>query len=101
MEIKMGSYHCRGFNSIKGLLNDCDVLFIQETWLLPHEFKVFSKYLRWYNCYGVSGKNSEVLYHGRPFGGCSVLFNYALSHCIDCIDLNYKRLCYIKLRIQN
>ena len=27
--------------------------------------------------------NSEVLYHGRPFGGCSVLFNSALSHCID------------------
>ena len=42
--------------------------------------------------------NSEVLYHGRPFGGCSVLFNSALSHCIDFIDLNCKRLCSIKLR---
>ena len=37
--------------------------------------------------------NSEVLYNGGPFGGCSVLFNSALSHCIDFIVLNCKRLC--------
>ena len=98
MEIKLGSYNCRGLNvrklpAIKELLNDCDVLLIQETWLLPHELKVFSKYLIWYNCYGVSGMN-----HGRPSGGCSVLFKYALSHCIDFIDLSCKRACCIKLR---
>ena len=45
--------------------------------------------------------NSEVLYHGRPFSGCSVVFNHALSHCIDFIDLNCKRLCCIKLRTPN
>ena len=103
MEIKMGSYNCRGFNvskipAIKELLNVCDVLLLQETWLLPHELNVSSKYLIGYNCYGVSGMNIEVLYHGRPFGGCSVLFNSALSHCINFIDLNCKRLCCIKLR---
>ena len=47
MKIKMGSCNCRGFNiskipAIKELLNDCDVLLIQETWLLPQELKVFS-----------------------------------------------------------
>ena len=42
--------------------------------------------------------NSEVLYHGWRFGGCSVLFNSALLHCIDFIDLYCKRLCCIKLR---
>ena len=99
----MGSYNCRGFNvskipAIKELLNDCDVLLIQKTWLLPHELNVFSKYLIGYNCYGVSGMNSEVLYHDRPFGGCYVLFNSALLHCIDFINLNCKRLCCIKLR---
>ena len=104
MEIKMCSYNCRGFNvskipAIKELLNDCDVLLIQETWLLPHELKVFSKYLIGYICYGVLGMNSKVLYHGRHFGGCSVIFNSALLHCIDFIDLNCKRLCYIKLAL--
>ena len=103
MEIKMGSYNCRGLNvskipAIKELLIDCDVLLIQETWLLPHELNVFSKYLIGYNFYGVSGMNSEVRYHGRPFGGYYVLFNSALSHCIDFIDLNCKRLWCIKLR---
>ena len=96
MEIKMGSYNGRGFNvsripAIKELLNECDVLLIQETWLLPHELKVVSRYLIGYNCCGVSGMNSEVQYHGRPFGGCSVLFNSTLSHCIYFIDLNCKR----------
>ena len=48
MEIKICSYNCRGFNiskipTIEELLNECDVLLIQETWLLPHELKVFSK----------------------------------------------------------
>ena len=42
--------------------------------------------------------NSEVIYHGRPFGGCSVLLTSALSYCIDFIDLNCKNLCCIKLR---
>ena len=42
--------------------------------------------------------NSEVLYHELPFGGCSVLFNYELLHCIDFTDLNCQRLCCIKLR---
>ena len=46
MDIKMGSYNCRGFNVskipvIKELLNDGDVLLIQETWLLPHKLKIF------------------------------------------------------------
>ena len=43
------------------ILNDCDVLLIQETWLLSHELKVFSKYLIVYNCCGVSGMYSEVI----------------------------------------
>ena len=94
----MGPYNCRGFNvskipANKELLNECDVLLIQETWI-----KVFSKYLIGYNCCGASAMNSELLYQGRTFGGCSVLFNSALSHCIDFIDLNSKRLCCIKLR---
>ena len=81
MEIKMGSYNCRGFNvskvhATKELLNDCDVLLLQETWLLPHELKVFKKYFIVCNCCSVSGINSEVLYHGRPFGGCSVLSDH-------------------------
>ena len=46
MDIKMSSYNCRGFDvskipAIKKLLNDCDVLLIQETWLLPHELQYF------------------------------------------------------------
>ena len=99
----MGSFNCRAVNvskipTIKELLNDCDVLLIQETWLLPHELKVFSKHLMGYTCCGVSGMNSEVLYYGRPFGGCSVLFNSALSHCIDFIYFNCKPLSCIKLR---
>ena len=51
-----------------------------------------------YNCCGVSGINREVLYHRRYFAGCSMLFNYALWYCIDCIDLNCRRLYCIKLR---
>ena len=42
--------------------------------------------------------NSEVIYHGQPFGGCSVLLTSAFSHCIDCIYLNCKNLYCIKLR---
>ena len=55
-----------------------DVLLIQETSLLPHEIRVFTKYFIGYNCCGVSGMNSEVLYNERPFGGCSVLYIFLI-----------------------
>ena len=66
LEIKMGPYNCRGFNvsnipAFKELLNDCDVLLIQETWLLPHELKLFSKNLIGYNWCCVSVIHSKVL----------------------------------------
>ena len=48
MELKFISYNCKGFNIskvpyIQKLLDDCNVLFIQESWLYSSQFCLFSQ----------------------------------------------------------
>ena len=43
------SYNCKGFNiskvpCINKMLQNCDILLLQETWLFSKQFHLFSKY---------------------------------------------------------
>ena len=75
--ISIVSYNARGFRSgqafIKELLHDCDVLCLQEHWLLSEhlsELNVCDDF----TVTGVSGMDSESFIRGRPFGGCAIAF---------------------------
>ena len=102
MDIKLCSFNCKGFNiskvkHINEILKSCDILMIQETWLLTSQIGTINKEFSNYNTCGISGMNEKSLISGRPHGGCSFLFRKSISSNISFIDLNSHRVCCIKL----
>ena len=79
-KLKIGSYNYRGFNAynvsfISELLNMCDILLLHETWLYSSQCCVFTTYFNNYNNVNICGMDKSVLHAGRPYGGCTILYN--------------------------
>ena len=76
-DLRIVSYNCRGFNAskvqcISELLNMCDILLLQETWLYLSQFCLFSTYINNYNNVSICGMDESVIHAGRPYGGCTI-----------------------------
>lgn len=103
MALKLCSFNCRGFNvakikHIESILNDCDILLLQETWLLANQVGKLNQYFSKYNTYGISGIKDTKLLSGRPYGGLSFLYRKTLSPYIEYVEIiNSKRICCIRL----
>ena len=77
---------------VSDLLNICDICLIQEHWLFNeqlHNLNIDNEFLL---C-GVSGMDSSVLLHGRPFGGCAK----SLAGSVNMIRTDSNRFCAVKL----
>ena len=83
LPVTLGSYNCRGYNSVKRdfihkHLANVDILFVQEHWLSDSQLPDLGNVDNNISFSGVSGfDNSELLY-GRPYGGCAFLWQSAL-----------------------
>ncbi len=80
--IRCVSYNCRGWNTgslaVRDFIDSYDLCFIQEHWLLHEhlsQLNIDSNFL--YS--GVSGMDSTKWLHGRPFGGCAILYRKSLA----------------------
>ena len=74
------SYNCRGYNNKKAsylntLLSECDVLFLQEHWLLNNGVMRLSETFQRHHVYGKSGIVVDELLLGRPYGGVAIFVN--------------------------
>ena len=76
----MVSYNCSGFNNSELYLkefmsrNKCDVLCLQETWLLDGNMDKLSNIHPEFSYCAISGVDSSAdVLLGRPHGGVSVL----------------------------
>ena len=74
-DYRIVSYNCRGFNAskvpfISELLNMCDILLLQETWLYSSQF--CTTYFNNYNNVSICGMDKSVIHAGRPYGGCTI-----------------------------
>ena len=86
MKLKVASYNCKNVKSsiaeIKELCIQCDIVFLQETWLLKCELGVLSGISDVFYGNGTSAINDESgVLHGRPHGGIGVLWNKKLQNC--------------------
>ena len=64
--LRIVSYKCRGFNAskvpfISELLNMCDILLLQETWLYSSQFCLFTTYFNNYNNVSICGMDEFML----------------------------------------
>ena len=106
--LTFSSFNCNGhskdrFDYIKGLMQSHDFVLLQEHWLLNEQFDLFNKFIPGSCVHGVSGMDSTKLRSGRPFGGCAILWNSSISCQVVPISvpLNIKRLCAVKICIDN
>ena len=84
--IRIASYNSTGLGSlynktsgptpyIQTVTNQCDILFIQEHWLLEQQLEKVVSFLPGFTGTAISGMDSSsAVLRGRPFGGCAILW---------------------------
>ena len=105
-DLRIVSYNCRGFNAskvpcISELLNMCDILFLKETWLYSSQFCLFTTYFTNYNNVSICGMGEFVIHAGRPYGGCTILYNSSCTEIYPIYFGDSKRTCEINWKLNN
>ena len=95
--ITISTFNCKNVRSswdeIKLLCKDCDILFLQETWLLETDLVILSQIDPDFYCKGLSSMDSQNKLHlGRPFGGLAVLWRKSLGACVNPVVYDDNRL---------
>lgn len=97
------SYNCHGFNNglsyLPVLLDSFDVVLLQEHWLSDSELVKLS--FDDFVTNAVSGFDNSVLVHGRPYGGCAILYRRNLVSAIKQVKTPSRRFCAIKIDCHN
>ena len=89
-EFRVSSYNMHGLNQgcdmLKYLCNDlhCDVIFLQEHWQTPVNMNKILAFSDDYIGFGISAMEERVksVFHGRPYGGTSILVSSAYTKYI-------------------
>ena len=100
--LKLCSYNSQGLGVgrveyMSDLLNECDILLIQEHWLLTEQISTFMNRFRNVTAHVVSGMESNVLLSGRPFGGCAILVSTKLDAKVEPLVMQSKRVCAVSI----
>ena len=104
--IKVGSFNCKGhgidrLDYIAKLMTTIDVLFVQEHWYFDDNIVSLANNMNNVHVHGVSGMDSNVLLHGRPYGGCAFLYKKDMNCIVKPVDVFSNRCCAIILDLQN
>ena len=73
-----------------------DICFIQEHWLFEEQLNLLNIHNDFLYT-GVSGMESTRLLHGRPFGGCAILYRKSLVPHVARLNSCSKRFCALCL----
>jgi len=100
--VRFVSYDSRGMNSskqsyLRGVLADCDILFLQEHWLSEDQLCSLNMLSADHVSVGVSGFGNECVLSGRPFGGCAIFWRKTLSLAATPVVTNSRRICALHL----
>ena len=92
--LKIASYNSTGFGNINSkvcsniyidnVANKCDILLLQEHWLLEQQLNKVVNLLDGFLGTAVSGvEDKSHILKGRPYGGCVILWESELTLCIE------------------
>ena len=102
--LKITSYNCQGvkdrnYNYLNELFNNCDVLLLQETWLYNFEHSIFNNILQPCQYHAISSMDEgNVVRHGRPHGGCAIIWHQNINLSVVPINTLSKRLCAVHIK---
>ena len=90
------SFNCNGALSklpiISELCNKTDVLFLQETWIMPHDLGIFDTVNPDFFSYSISSVDVSEVLTGRPYGGLTILWRKTIAHICRVITFDDDRL---------
>jgi len=84
------SFNCRSAKNcipvLQQLCANCDILLLQEHWLLPFDLDLLNTVHCEFYSYGLSAidLSSDILI-GRPYGGTAILYRKSLAGCIKTV----------------
>ena len=101
--LRIATFNCRNFKSsiveISQLCKDCDIILLQETWLMPHESDMLSTLSSDHYAKGVYAVDpSQKLIAGRPFGGLAILWRKSLGRFCSINTFDDPRIMGLQLR---
>ena len=96
--LRICSYNSRGHRAdrldyIKDLMTTCDMLCVQEHWLLQEDLHKLDHNDCNVLMLGVSGMDSSMMRQGRPFGGCAMLYKRSWNCSISAVTCSNNRIC--------
>ena len=101
--LSLVSYNCKGFNNglsyLPVLIDSFDVILLQEHWLSDSELDrlCFDGFVT----SAISGFDNSVLLHGRPFGGCAILYRQNLVSSFKQVSTCSRRFCAVKIVVHD
>ncbi|XP_045539177.1 uncharacterized protein LOC123722186 [Papilio machaon] len=100
--IKIASFNCknvkRSIEGIRELCLCCDVIALQETWLLPQDIPYLSSIDNNFSYTGTSAVDTSVgMLRGRPYGGVALLWNKKVFQNVLVLQCDNPRICAIKI----
>ena len=103
--IRIASYNSTGLSDLKIeyvqnfiAKNNIDIMFLQETWLLPTNIQRLGLIHKDYQYCAVSGVRDNELLRGRPYGGAAIMWHNSLTKYVTRLrEIRSKRLCGVIL----
>lgn len=99
---RLASFNCknvkRSIEDVRSLCRACDVICLQETWLLPHDIPFISTIDSSFGYTATSAVDTSAgIVKGRGHGGVCVLYRYSAFQQVSVLQCNNARICAIKI----
>ncbi|XP_063365982.1 uncharacterized protein LOC134654471 [Cydia amplana] len=96
------SFNCksikRSVDFIKACCETCDIIALQETWLLPHDLPYLGSIHEGFGHAGTSAVDTAAgILRGRPHGGVALLWRKDICQSVSIIECDSPRLVCIKV----
>ena len=77
-KLRFVSFNCNGamkkFDIIADICKNSDIVFLQETWAMPHDLHLFDQIDKDFSCHALSSVDNRQILVGRPHGGLTILW---------------------------
>jgi exonuclease III len=99
---RLVSFNCknvkRSIDGVRDLCRTCDLIALQETWLLPEDIPYLGTIDAGFCYTGTSAVDTAGgILRGRPFGGVALLWKSSVFQEVSVLQCDSARVCAIKL----
>lgn len=78
---------------VNKMMQNHDIMLIQEHWLHNEQLTILQSEMDNVCVHGISGMHNSTLLHGRPFGGCAILWRRDLKCSVTPVSMATTRAC--------